>query len=124
MNGTITAIDTFSGVISAVATLSAELTGPVTVHGALAETKTISGTISASGIIEGSLTGSNAINGNITIPEHTGGVYYNGDYEVTPTTEVQTLSTAELSMRRNVTINPIPQNYGLITWDGSRLTVS
>jgi len=124
MNGTITAVDTISGVISAVAKLSAELTGPVIVQGALADTKTISGTISASGIIQGSLTGSDAIIGNITIPEHTGGVYYNGDYEVTPSADVQTLSTAELTMRHNVTINPIPQNYGLITWNGTTLTVS
>ncbi len=50
--------------------------------------------------------------------------YYTGAYEVTPSTEVQTLNTQDLMMSRNVTINPIPSNYGLITWNGSTLTVS
>lgn len=49
---------------------------------------------------------------------------YTGDYTVTPTGETQTLSTAGLMMTENVTVNPIPSNYGLITWNGSTLTVS
>lgn len=49
---------------------------------------------------------------------------YVGEYEVTPSAETQTLDTAGMRMSRAVTINPIPQNYGLITWNGSFLTVS
>lgn len=49
---------------------------------------------------------------------------YTGAYEVTPSAETQTLETAGMRMSRAVTINPIPQNYGLITWNGSFLTVS
>lgn len=49
---------------------------------------------------------------------------YDGSYEVTPSTEMQTLNTDDLLMTQNVTINPIPSNYGLITWNGSTLTVS
>lgn len=49
---------------------------------------------------------------------------YTGEYEVTPSAETQTLDTAGLRLARNVTVNPIPQNYGLITWNGSFLTVS
>ena len=49
---------------------------------------------------------------------------YTGDYEVTPTAEEQVLNTRNLRMTDNITINPIPQNYGLITWNGSFLTVS
>jgi hypothetical protein len=49
---------------------------------------------------------------------------YDGAYEVTPTAEAQTLATDSLYMRGNITINPIPSNYGLITWNGSTLTVS
>ena len=49
---------------------------------------------------------------------------YDGPYEVTPSTETQTLATDNLLMTDNVTINPIPNNYGLITWNGSTLTVS
>lgn len=49
---------------------------------------------------------------------------YQGDYTVTPSPEAQTLETEGLMMTHNVTINPIPSNYGLITWNGSTLTVS
>ena len=49
---------------------------------------------------------------------------YEGSYEVTPGAEPQTLATAGLVMRADVTVGAIPQNYGLITWDGSTITVS
>ena len=49
---------------------------------------------------------------------------YRGAYSVTPNSETQILSTANRMMGQNVVINPIPNNYGLITWDGSVLTVS
>lgn len=49
---------------------------------------------------------------------------YDGPYEVTPSNQMQTLNTDDLLMTQNVTINPIPSNYGLITWNGSTLTVS
>lgn len=50
--------------------------------------------------------------------------YYTGPVEVTPSAETQTLYTETLVMGSNITINPVPSNYGLITWDGSTLTVS
>ena len=49
---------------------------------------------------------------------------YAGPYTVTPTQGTQTLSTTGKRMTSNVTINPIPSNYGKITWDGSVLTVT
>ena len=49
---------------------------------------------------------------------------YTGDYEITPTSEEQSLHTNGLRMTGDIIVNPIPSNYGLITWDGSNLTVS
>lgn len=49
---------------------------------------------------------------------------YTGTYEVTPSDETQTLQTNGLRMLNNVTINPIPSDYGHISWNGSVLTVS
>lgn len=49
---------------------------------------------------------------------------YTGDYELTPSAEAQVLETKYLRMTDNLTINPIPSNYGLITWNGSTITVS
>jgi len=49
---------------------------------------------------------------------------YEGITEVTPSAETQTLQTNGLMLQANITINPIPSNYGLITWTGSTITVS
>ena len=49
---------------------------------------------------------------------------YEGAYTVTPGTTAQVLETSGKVMRGDVTIEPIPQNYGLITWNGSVLTIS
>lgn len=49
---------------------------------------------------------------------------YRGEYEFTPTEDVQTVHINGLRATRNITINPIPSNYGKISWNGSVLTVS
>ena len=49
---------------------------------------------------------------------------YTGEYTVTPSTETQVIHTNNLRMTDDITVNPIPSNYGLITWDGSTITVS
>ena len=49
---------------------------------------------------------------------------YEGSYEVTPSAETQTIQTRGLRMTDDLTIAPIPNNYGLITWNGSIITVS
>lgn len=53
-----------------------------------------------------------------------GGEPYPGPYEVTPTRETQVLRTAQKMAQRNIVVNPIPHDWGHITWDGSVLTVS
>lgn len=49
---------------------------------------------------------------------------YPGPYEVTPSSEAQVLPTTHHTMTGDLVVNPIPSNYGLITWNGSTLTVS
>ena len=49
---------------------------------------------------------------------------YDGPTTITPGPEAQTLATAELVVPADIIIEPIPSNYGLITWDGATLTVS
>lgn len=68
-----------------------------------------------------------ATSSSSTISVRTGlivGNPYSGEYEVTPTTEEQTLATAGKTLARDVVVAPIPRNYGLITYNGSILTVS
>ena len=50
--------------------------------------------------------------------------YYDGPYEFTPTQQEQTIPIQGKMAVDNITINPIPSNYGLITWDVRALTVS
>ena len=49
---------------------------------------------------------------------------YEGEYIVTPQAVEQILPTKDTLLAANIVINPIPSNYGLITWNGSTLTVS
>lgn len=61
---------------------------------------------------------------DVIVPDIVSPPTYEGDYAVTPGAETLTLVTEGLRMRQNVTINPVPSNYGQITWNGSTLTVS
>lgn len=49
---------------------------------------------------------------------------YTGDTRVTPSDFSQVLLTANKVLLDNIYIDPIPSNYGKITWDGAVLTVS
>ena len=49
---------------------------------------------------------------------------YDGITEITPSHDTQILQTSNKALTRNIVVNPIPSNYGLITWNGSVLTVS
>ena len=49
---------------------------------------------------------------------------YEGPYECTPGDEEQTIPAAGKLMLRDFRINPIPANYGKVSWDGHILTIS
>lgn len=49
---------------------------------------------------------------------------YDGITEITPSQDTQILQTSNKTLTRNIVVNPIPSNYGLVTWNGSVLTVS
>ncbi len=56
---------------------------------------------------------------------NTGGEPYKGDYAVTPKVEKQVMPTKGKYMVDDMVVNPIPQEYGLITYDHNRtITVS
>ena len=50
--------------------------------------------------------------------------HYHGQTEFTPTQVYQTAHTAGLVVDADIVIDPIPSNYGKITWNGVTLTVS
>lgn len=49
---------------------------------------------------------------------------YAGPYEATPTQSTQVFATEGRRMLHDFMVNPIPHNYGLITYNGSTIMVS
>lgn len=84
----------------------------------------LSGTINGSGTISGVLSSTQTIEGSLTIPSTAGVEKYEGAYTFTPTEETQVIEIENKRATANITINPVPSNYGLITWDGITLMVS
>ena len=85
----------------------------------------INGDISLVSSLNGDMNTLNTINGEMgTIIPYSTFPSYEGSTEITPTDEAQTLSTEGLLLWENITIKPIPSNYGKIEWNGSTLTVS
>lgn len=64
------------------------------------------------------------ITGNVLVGSGSVHPVYTGESTVTPTSYTQVLYTDGYLLESNITVNPIPSNYGLITWNGSYLTVS
>lgn len=50
--------------------------------------------------------------------------YYEGGYSITPSSQEQVIPIIGKTAKQNITVGAIPSNYGLITWNGSTLTVS
>lgn len=84
----------------------------------------ISGTLTSAATLSGSLASAARLAGGLTIPAERPAVIYDGPTEFTPAQEAQTIEIAGMWAATDITINPIPSNYGLITWNGSNLMVS
>lgn len=48
---------------------------------------------------------------------------YEGDYEITPSDLEQIIPILGKTATQDIRINPVPSDYGRITWNGSTLTV-
>lgn len=81
----------------------------------------IFGTITPKEKIQGRLTEKLRLEGSLSAsvkpPE------YKGAYDITPTDEIQTIPVSQLLMTKDITVNPVPSNYGRIAWNGSELSV-
>ncbi|MBQ9075099.1 MAG: hypothetical protein IJY32_03950 [Mogibacterium sp.] len=84
----------------------------------------LTGEISGVRTLSGTLSSTETLEGSLTIPAAILPPSYEGEYEVTPGEGAQVLSTDHLYMKGDIVIDPIPSNYGLITYDGSEITVS
>lgn len=76
------------------------------------------------GVLTGTLTSNKTVTGVLSVPSAANVTRYEGPYEFTPTADTQTIEIEHEMATQNITINPIPSNWGLITWNGAVLTVS
>ena len=81
------------------------------------------GSISKVGTLSASITGAGTLSATLAATQPPLPDTYPGPYEVTPGEAAQVLGTAGLLMDGDVTVGPIPSNYGRIAWNGSTLTV-
>lgn len=84
----------------------------------------LSGVLTAGATISGSLISPQTLQGTLTVPSAVNVTLYDGDYEFTPSTSPQIIGIEDKMAVQDIVINPIPNNYGLITWDGTKITVS
>lgn len=94
------------------------------IRGELISEAVLSGAVTGTGEVRGSITGTGCLAGTLTVPVALDVDIYDGAYEFTPSRETQTVRMQYKTALSDITINPIPQNYGLITWDGTTITVS
>lgn len=83
----------------------------------------ITGSLSAPKTLEGSLSSAVTLLGNLTIPTSASQIY-DGEYEFTPTEQTQVIAIEYKEALQDIVINPIPQNYGRITYNGISIRVS
>ena len=84
----------------------------------------LSGKLTADGTLHGRLSGGGTLSGALSVGTAESAPIYDGPYEFTPTQEPQVVEIANKQASQDITIAAIPNNYGLITWNGSTLTVS
>lgn len=85
---------------------------------------TLIGELQADNTLSGTLSAPDSLSGELTIPPIISPDIYTGDVEFTPTQQTQQIIVGGKLVPQDIIINPIPNNYGLITWNGSSLTVS
>ena len=89
-------------------------------NGALVGAETLSGQLASRHALSGTLAPVQSVSGTLAIGEKP----YAGPMTITPTTSAQTIPIANRRVTQDIIVEAIPNNYGLISWDGSILTVS
>lgn len=84
----------------------------------------ITGQLTTPQRLTGTLSAAQTLKATLSRPEIVQTLPYTGEYVFTAGDEAQEIPTEGYRMLHNIVINPVPSNYGLITWNGSTLTVS
>ena len=112
------------GQLQEVGRIQAKLIAVGNLQAILSDTSHMSGVLAETGRIGCSLTEAETLIAELTLPKGKASPPFTGAYTYTPTQETQTIPINGLKAIQDITIEPIPSNYGLITWNGSTITVS
>ncbi len=113
--------------------MQGQLSGTLGLSGSLIYGGSLTGTLADVGSLTGVLSNVFSLTGELAAVQGLTGTLsfvagdypiFSGAYEYTPTSQTQTIDIGGMAARQDIVINPIPSNYGLITWNGSTLTVS
>lgn len=110
--------------LSGIGGVSASLKGIDSLTVALSKHGSISASLSGVSVLNGELQGTRMMIGELTLPKGKASPPFTGAYIYTPTQNTQTIPINGFKAIEDITIEPIPSNYGLITWNGSTITVS
>lgn len=116
-------------------TLNGSLTAPANVVGALSSAKTLhgslnhlygslAGSLAPASTLSGTLSSVERLSGDLTIPASGSVPVYRGAYEFTPSQQEQVIQIDHKEALADIKINAIPKCYGLITYNGTTITVS
>ena len=112
------------GQLQEVGRIQAKLIAVGNLQAILSDMAHMSGVLAETGRIGCSLTETETLIAELTLPKGKASPPFTGAYTYTPTQETQTIPINGLKAIQDITIEPIPSNYGLITWNGSTITVS
>lgn len=82
------------------------------------------GTITPRAPLSGGIAPVGALSGTVSAAQGVRYPTYDGPTEFTPTRAAQVARTSGRVVASDITVNPIPSNYGLVEWTGAVLRVS
>lgn len=112
------------GILRPVGQITGNLTGIGNIRAQLTPKGNIRGHLSTVKQLTGILTGAGNIRGQLTLPKGKASPAFPGAYEYTPSNVMQMIEIEGYKATQNIVIHPIPQNYGLITWNGLGIKIS
>lgn len=104
--------------------IQATLVAVGAISAVLASAGSLSAALAGVGGIGCSLSSAAGLSAELSLPKGKASSPFAGPYIYTPTQDTQSIPIADMKATEDIIINPIPSNYGLITWNGSTLTVS
>lgn len=125
MNSELNISEAVNGLISSNNTLTGTLSSSSALAGSIGVSGVLNGVLNATATLKGTLVSSNELSGALS-KESSSYPVYNGDYEVTPSSEAQTLYTTNKVMADDVSIKKIPyfetsNEYGKTIYIGSEV---